>query len=163
MKRFASAILMVISSFGCATSAGRFAISAVIGGGAGAAGGAALSPNEESRALNAILFGLTGALAGGVIGILTEKDKTTLPKVQSLRTQFEISNSKSLPQFVQERLTPVVVEEYHESDSVSEDGSLHEPHKVYRIKRPAELISKPISIPAEKKEHHDSTDDQSTN
>ena len=37
----------------------------------------------------------------------------------------------------------MVIEEYLEADRVTEEGTLHEPHKAYRIKRPAELFARP--------------------
>jgi len=165
-----SILFLSVFIAGCATTSGRFSIGAALGGGVGAVGGAALSPNDESRPINALVFGLLGALAGGTLGILTDSQSSKEiphPSLRSkemskemsneinqttLRNEFEISNPKSLPPFIQERLTPVVVEEYHEPDSLSEDGSLHEPHKVYRIKRPAELISKPVSNSAGEKQ-----------
>jgi hypothetical protein len=47
---------------------------------------------------------------------------------------------QKLPDFLEKRLTPLVLEQWVEKDSVTDDGSLNEPHKVWRIKRTPELI-----------------------
>lgn len=139
----------------CATAPRkRFLIGAGVGGATGTVGGALFSPNSESRGLNALVFGLVGAIVGGVTGLLIHDD-AEIPEPKKLEknaAQPELSDrefqvapaAKELPAFVRERLKPVIVEELHEPDTVSEDGSLHEPHKVYRIKRQAELIANPI-------------------
>lgn len=153
--RYVLAIVLAATLLqGCATSPRkRFLIGAGIGAGAGAMGGAMLSPNAESRGMNALVFGLTGAIVGGISGLFLHDD-SELPKTDDSlksRDQSEISEfvvpagATSLPAFVKDRLQPVVIEEYVEQDSVAEDGSLREPHRVWRIKRPAELSPKPIS------------------
>lgn len=48
----------------------RFLTGAAAGGAAGAIAGFALSPNEESRGLNGLIFGLTGALSGGLFALI---------------------------------------------------------------------------------------------
>lgn len=136
----------------CATGRARFLIGTGIGAGMGATGGALFSPNEESTNLNALVFGLTGALLGGVTALLTDS-KPEIPKATSdlraaeqntiLQKEYPLMNQQELPEFLRGRLQPVVIEEFMESDTVSEDGTLHEPHKVYRIKKPGELFAKP--------------------
>jgi len=133
----------------------RMFMGAGIGGAMGAGGGALFSPNEESRGLNALVFGLSGALVGGVVGFLTASGDEPKSQAKSLEEreranqsqiqgkEFVVLPQDELPNFLKSRMSPAVVEEYLEQDSVTEDGSLHEPHKVYRIKRPAELISRP--------------------
>jgi hypothetical protein len=123
-----------------------------IGGGAiGAAGGSMLSPNDESRGINALVFGLSGALSGGLIALLTDRPPATKPEDKSLKARelseprvqsFVVPPGGELPDFVKQRLSPVVIEEFEETDSIAEDGSLRAPHKVYRITRPAELSVK---------------------
>ena len=148
---------------GCASLTGRkrVLIGAGLGISAGAVGGALLSPNEESRALNALVFGLSGALAGGLIALLTES-KSEVPKASSdLKDQeltldkttreFQVLPNQQLPNFLKERIHPLVIEEFVEADSVSEDGTLHEPHKAYRVKRPSELFAKPVQISGDSK------------
>ncbi|MEK6577615.1 MAG: hypothetical protein AABZ55_00180, partial [Bdellovibrionota bacterium] len=108
----------------------------------------------ESRGLNALVFGLTGALAGGVMAILTDKSNSPAHETLSLRERdqglipegknYGVSIDDGLPSFVKDRLKPIVIEEFVQRDNLSDDGTLHEPHKVYRIKRNAELISNPI-------------------
>jgi hypothetical protein len=121
-----------------------------MGAAAGSAGGAVLSPNPESRGLNTLVFGLAGALVGGVAGLLTYDDGRIPPAHSSLEEreraslrEFSAAPSEPVPPFVRDRLQPVVIEEYTEGDSVSDDGSLHEPHRAYRIKQPAELFARP--------------------
>jgi hypothetical protein len=125
------------------------------GGAAGAAAGATLSPNDDSRGINALVFGLSGALIGGLIGFFTSstpetpKGSQTLEEKEKLSAnntkEYVVSPSSELPEFLKKRMSPAVVEEFIETDQVGEDGSLHAPHKVYRIKHAAELIAKPNS------------------
>jgi hypothetical protein len=144
---------------GCAslTQRDRLAVGVLGGAAAGAAGGSILSPNAESQSLNALVFGLSGALTGGLIALFTDRPPQTKPEDRSLKArelqsgssqQFVIPPSGELPEFVKKRLTPVVVEEFEERDSIAEDGSLRAPHKVYRIKRQAELITRPSETEA---------------
>ncbi len=148
-------LLAVLSTSGCASLTGRkrFLLGTGLGAGLGAAGGAVFSPNQESRMLNTLVFGLSGALLGGVAALLTDS-KPEVPKSQgdlkaqesldrSLR-EFQVTPNQQLPKFVRERIQPLVIEEFIEEDSVSEDGTLHEPHKAYRVKRSGELFAKPI-------------------
>jgi len=121
-----------------------------------AVGGALLSPNPESKDLNAIVFGVAGALVGGAACAFLFKDPKPNTKDFNLREKelgleedtklYAIPPTSKLPAFVKERLAPVVIEESEESDSVSEDGTLHEPHRTYRIQKPAELFSRPKKI-----------------
>ena len=151
MRKAVLLILLMASS--CSTAPrNRFFFGAGIGTGVGAIGGAALSPNDESRGLNAILFGLTGAIVGGVIGLFS-KDDAEIPKTETeLQKQeealdtkeFVVPSNQELPAFVKERIQSAIVEEYVEEGSIGDDGTLREPHKVWRIKRPTELVNKPI-------------------
>lgn|GEM_PF-1634499 len=147
-----------ISLSSCATVSGKSRILAgvTLGGAMGAGGGVALSPNDESRALNALVFGLLGGLIGGGAAVFSDphganqSGKSGSLKEKELGTadvnakQLELQSTEPLPEFVKERFRPVVIEEFVESDRVTEEGTLHEPHKAYRIKRPAELIARPI-------------------
>ena len=146
-------LLIASLSTSCATLRGRFLVG--VGAGAAAAGGTAtlLSPNPESRGLNALVFGLIGGLVGGLISVLFFKDpapdkSATLKEREAAQnssdpTLYAVPASPNLPVFVKERLQPTLVEESDEPDTVSEDGTLHAPHKVYRIERQAELFAKP--------------------
>ena len=147
--------LIPLLAIGCASGPKRdFVLGVGLGAGAGAAGGAAFSPNRESRPMNALVFGLVGALAGGTVAYLknqkatpeetkmTLKDKELQPGASA--QQYVIGPDQGLPDFVRRRLQPAVVEEYVEADQVSGDGTLHEPHKVYRIERPAEFFARPV-------------------
>ena len=155
MRLPATFIIFTTLVTGCATVSGsrRIVAGAVLGGASGAAGGAFLSPNEDSRGLNALVFGLAGALVGGTVAILSdptppppspptlkERERAILPTARELG----VPQSADLPDFVKKRLQPLVVEEFIETDLVTEEGTLHEPHKVYRIKRQPEFYSKPI-------------------
>jgi len=157
----AGGLVWGISLSACATVSGKPRILAGVslGGALGAGGGVALSPNDESRALNALVFGLLGGLIGGGAAVFFDPDganqsgKNTGLKEKELGTrapdsrQVELISGESLPEFVKQRFRPVVIEEFVESDRVSEEGTLHEPHKAYRIKRPAELIAQPSVEP----------------
>jgi hypothetical protein len=158
-----SVMLWGISLTSCASLSGKnhtFA-GVALGGALGAGGGVALSPNDESRAINAIVFGLLGGLIGGGAAIFSDpnganqsgkkeslKEKELGRSVQETQS-FELRANEPLPEFVKERFRPVVIEEFVESDRVSEEGTLHEPHKAYRIKRPAELIARPVPTPSD--------------
>lgn len=148
--------VLALSSFGCATGLSRtdrMWTGASVGLGMGAVGGSMLSPDDENRGINALVFGATGALVGGAIGYLTGADsKPSETKTLEDRERqgdnsgiqdFTISPAGDVPSFLKNRMSPAVIEEYLEQDSVGEDGALHAPHKVYRIKRPAELIARP--------------------
>ncbi len=147
-------VLIVVITSGCAslTPRDRLMVGVIGGAAAGAASGSVLSPNPESQSLNALVFGLSGALTGGLIALFTDRPPQTKPEDRSLRArelapaasqQFVVPQSGPLPEFVKKRLTPVVIEEFEERDSIAEDGSLRAPHKVYRIKRQAELVPVP--------------------
>lgn len=151
-------LLSLLSS--CATAKGRFLVGAGLGGAAGSGAGVYFSPNQESKGMNALVFGLIGALTGGIIGLLAFDDgrlpasKTSLrakEEAEAIQTNsriYTVPTGSALPQFVKERLEPTLVEELIEPDTVSEDGSLHEPHKVYRIKRQTELYSRGTRTPS---------------
>lgn len=158
---FALTILLAFLS-SCATTTSkrsRMMTAAGIGGTAGSVGGALFSPNRESRGLNTLVFGLVGALLGGLIGAWTEPGSGETPtapsetlKEKELSSpgdsrEFTVPPQGDLPGFLKDRVQPAIVEEFIETDMVGEDGTLHEPHRVYRIKRPAELISRPAPNP----------------
>lgn len=152
-------ILVASICTGCASVSGRDRTlwGVGLGAGVGAAGGAAFSPNRESQGINALVFGLAGALVGGVTAILSdtrptqEKGRGTLRErdqsFEKTTREFEVFPASQLPAFIKDRVQPMVIEESIESDTVAEDGTLHEPHKVYRIKRPGELFAKPSTSP----------------
>ena len=149
--------VLLLSS--CATVSGKNRIFAgvALGGAIGAGGGLALSPNGESRGINAAVFGLLGGLIGGGAAYFSDPNGANQSgKIPSLKErelgavggstkQVELQSGEALPEFLKKRFRPVVIEEFIEADRVSEEGTLHEPHKAYRIKRPAELIAKPVS------------------
>lgn len=154
-KCTAGVLLISFALNGCASISGngRILLGAAAAGSAGVAGGAILSPNSESRGLNTLVFGLSGALVGGVIAALTQPSSSPEPvktlkdrelDIRGTPRQTWIAPTGLLPSYVKQRLQPVVIEEFEETDRLSEDGDLHVPHKVYRIKRPAELSARPI-------------------
>lgn len=142
---------LIVALTGCATTPRKRALyGAGIGAGVGAFGGAVLSPNDESKGVNALVFGLTGAVLGGIVGLFMHDD-AELPKAgdtlegRELGQEFVVpQETGSLPAYVKDRLQPLVIEEYVEKDSVGDDGGLREPHRVWRIKRPPELAPKPV-------------------
>jgi gas vesicle protein len=148
---------MILTLTACATPPRkRFLYGAGIGAGLGALGGAAFSPNPESKGMNALVFGLTGAVLGGVVSLFAHDD-SEVPKAKDTLQERELGqefvvrpDAGKLPSYVKDRLQPLVIEEYVEKDSINEDGGLSEPHKVWRIKRPAELVGKPASVPEAK-------------
>lgn len=153
-----TAALLILGT-ACTTLRGnrRLGAGVAIGGAAGASGGAVLSPNDESRVLNALVFGLSSALVGGAVALLTEprekapepattfreREQGLSPGARQFQLQAPMSDPASLPEFLRQRLQPMVIEEARERGTLTEDGSLHEPHKVYRIVRPAELQPEP--------------------
>ncbi|MCM0604482.1 MAG: hypothetical protein KA715_00155 [Xanthomonadaceae bacterium] len=153
MKFFISA-LMIFALSSCSTLSlkERVLIGSGIGAATGAIGGSALSPNSESQGLNALIFGLSGAIVGGAASLIFTDNKDHVSgslrerleqKDQSKNNQYLVQPTGKLPQFVRDRISPAVVEEAIEKDQISEDGTLHEPHKVYRIMRQAELYANP--------------------
>lgn len=157
-RKLVSALLVLSLFNSCATARGRFFFGAAGGAAIGGGTAALLSPNKESIGLNALVFGLVGALAGGLASAFLIKDPKPEPSpdnslkgrelgIQDSNTKlFSISPTQKLPEFLKERLQPVIVEEAVEPDTVSDDGTLHEPHRIYRIQRQAELLSKPAQI-----------------
>lgn len=147
---------------GCATLTGpkrTFTFSAASAA-AGAIGGAVLSPDKENQGLNALIFGLAGALVGGVSGMLTDRDLKAPSKEATFfdgtsssgtAKSVQVAPYESLPEYVRKRLQPIVIEEFTEGDQVDEDGILREAHKAYRIKRQPEFEPKPLSELLEKK------------
>ncbi len=154
-------LILSLGTSSCASlhSRERLAFGVGLGGSLGAIGGTALSPNVESRSLNTLVFGLSGALLGGIVALLTDRAPEPKAEDKSLRAkelksasgdpsgqEYVVPTAHPLPDFLKRRLKLPVIEEYIEQDSVSEDGVLNAPHKVYRIKRPAELIARPEDI-----------------
>ncbi len=149
-------ISLVVVLTGCSTLTGtkRTFTFAVAGGATGAVGGAVLSPNPESRALNALVFGLVGSLVGGISGIATdrplsapsEKPDSLIEEGTGLNSRTSVvAPYETLPDYVKKRLQPIVIEEFVEADQVDEDGVLRESHKAYRIKRQPEFNPRPLS------------------
>ena len=149
-------ILILAVSTGCASVQGnrRALYGALVGGAAGSLGGMILSPNQESRPMNGLVFGLGLALLGGGVALCTDPKAEVQALPQDLKSreqrsggvpqQYVVYPEQSLPDFLKNRIQPVVIEEFIEKDRVSEEGTLHEPHKVYRIKKPAELFANPV-------------------
>ena len=157
MRTILSAFVVTLMfATSCATTGKtRILIGAGIGAGTLAVSGNILSPNDESRALNALVFGLVGAIAGGTMALLTDPRPTPSEAKTTLRDRDQgapsgnvdilVQPSQSLPQFVKDRLQPLVIEESIQADSVTEEGTLHEPHKIYRIKHLPELDARPVT------------------
>ncbi len=148
----------------------RFLIGAGVGGSVGAMGGISLSPNKESKGLNALIFGIGGALLGGTVSLLMDPKTDVGESSSSLKEKEKekelgaphttdtsgtlgslIQTGGELPPYLKERFKPALIEEFMERDTLGEDGSLHEPHKVYRIKRQAELFPGSIKPQPDKK------------
>jgi hypothetical protein len=165
MKRLAVVSLaLLLPSCASVTGSNRVLAGVTFGAVGGAGSGALLSPNSESRAINAAVFGLLGGLLGGGAAYFSDPNganqsekKTSLRdrelgSASSLSRQVELQSGGDLPTYLKDRFRPVVIEEFIEADRVSEEGTLHEPHKAYRIKRPAELIAQPAAEPVRSSE-----------
>lgn len=143
---------------GCSTFASHRSLKYSGGGAAaGAALGYGFSPNKESQGLNALLWGGIGAAFGYLFerAFRDRGDVVEIPSNLEAKELFRESEEfvlpatkQKLPAFVQKRLTPVVIEQYTEKDTAGEDGSLHEPHRVWRIKQQPELLPKPLKSPS---------------
>jgi gas vesicle protein len=163
MIRITQLVTITLFLWSCSSPTKRFLTGAGVGAAVGGMGGYSMSPNEDSDAMNAAVFGLTGALVGGATGLLWRDDATvpdgdkekTLEEKERARNspdnagssvggskEFGLPSSQ-LPDFLQGRYAPARIEEFTEREQVGEDGSLHAPHKVYRIKRPATLYTNP--------------------
>ena len=153
MKQLSLMLIASISLSSCSSLSPNGRIIFGVGSGAmiGAVGGSSLSPNEASKPWNALIFGLVGALLGGAIASLAgPHEQSHSPETRTLKdklipeNQTELSlpanTSAPLPDFLKDRLTSLVIEEISMPSNVGEDGTLHEPHKAYRIKRAPELI-----------------------
>jgi hypothetical protein len=126
------------------------AATAGLAGGMGA--GYGLTREKERQGKNMAIAGLSlGAL--GFLGAKFLWPKETDPakaeilelREKNFKPVRELTlpaTKQKLPDFLEKRLTPLVLEQWVEKDSISEDGSLNEPHKVWRIKRHPELIPK---------------------
>ena len=133
---------------------------ALAGGAAGSTAGTVLSPNDDSRVLNALVFGLSSALVGGGIALWATPDRARSEIKTDLKTrelgtnrpaqEYLVQPEQPLPDFLKKRVQPAVIEEFTEKDSVTEEGTLHEPHKAYRIKRQAELTPLPADEVSQK-------------
>ncbi|MBG59507.1 MAG: hypothetical protein CMJ16_03515 [Peredibacter sp.] len=93
-------ILLLLFIFASCSSLKRTLItSAATGALVGASGGATFSPDDESRAKNAYLFGLLGAAAGVGLGYLffddPEKKKVQTPMI----LDGEVESHKEVPLF----------------------------------------------------------------
>lgn len=155
---------LILNLTACATVSGkkRLALGALSGTAVGASGGAILSPNDASRGMNALVFGLSGALIGSLIAVLSDPGPGEPSTDQSLKAreasrlemkrEYLVEPSGTVPSFVKQRLQPTIIEESIERDQVSEEGILHEPHKIYRIKRQAELFPNPTNKTEQKQE-----------
>lgn len=154
MRRILTLLIAILFSLsGCASLTGykRGLVGVTAGASLGATGGAVLSPNDESRALNALVFGLSGALVGGLTAWITDSNEVPPSTQVGLKDRdprvpqdLLVQPTAELPQFVKDRLQPLVIEEFVQKDTVTEEGTLHEPHKVYRIKRMPELFPSPV-------------------
>jgi hypothetical protein len=156
MNRVIAILVTVSITSGCATTGRtRIMVGAGMGASVGAVGGNFLSPNDESRGINSLVFGLAGAIIGGLTALLTDAQPPISESKPSLKDRdlgatpdardFIVPADRTLPEFVRRRLQPTVIEESTQQDEVTEEGTLHEPHKVYRIKRMPELFSNPVS------------------
>ncbi len=157
MCRLITSVVGLSLISGCATFTGTKRTYTFAAGGAtlGAVGGSLLSPDKENQAMNALVFGLTGALVGGLSGMLTDKSPSDIPKdaeffdgPKSGATSKDVTIApyETLPDYVKKRLQPIVIEEFTEADQVDEDGVLRESHKAYRIKRQPEFNPKPLGV-----------------
>lgn len=148
MKNILCAVLAVLT-LSCSSIQLRVSGASVLGGALGGMGGYAFSPYEQDRIPNLILFGMAGALIGGACGLLwpddfeQEKNATLKRSESDYSKQIILSNPSELPDFLKNRIQPTIIEEFTEKPTLSEDGSIHEPHKVYKIKRPIELSPEP--------------------
>jgi hypothetical protein len=148
-------ILIVIALPGCASTRGRFLIGSLAGGAVAAPIAVGLSPNKESVLFNALVFGLGGALAGAFTGVLSGPDvhlesglsSTNLRAREALHAPAQDSNA-----YLEGRVIPPVIETFRQEGLISEDGVLHEPHRAYRIARPAELVPAPTPVEPKKSE-----------
>lgn len=149
MKAALFFVLLVLQS--CSTFSLRDPWAATAVGLAAGAGGAFALTKEKQRQ------GTNMAIAGAVTGLAmhlgakfvwsreTDPAKAELLELRerNFRPTREITvpaTSQKLPDFLERRLTPLVLEQWVEKDSISEDGSLNEPHKMWRIKRLPELV-----------------------
>lgn len=156
MKKLTLSSLILVSACATQNERERLILATSVGAAAGASGGAMLSPNPESRGMNAIVFGLTGALSGAIYAHLTSRPKPVRTKAKQLKEReeemrkanilFQIPaiNAASLPAFLKGRVSQIVIEEIPMQERVGEDGTLHEAHKAYRIKNPPELLPTPL-------------------
>jgi hypothetical protein len=157
VRTISAVLCTALLASGCASRTRPENILIGVGSGAvaGAVGGAALSPNEPSKPWNALIFGLTGALIGGALGYMArskEPDPGRQQQDLKMREQTSLKGGSvsvyppmngPLPDFLKDRLTSMVIEELSMPSRVGEDGTLHEPHKAYRIKRSPELLPAP--------------------
>ena len=140
-----SSVLLLTS---CATTKGKILLGGAGGGVVGTLGGMAFSPNEESKVINGVVFGLGGVLVGAALTAVflpNEVPKSTYQIRDELDPNLHTlsKEGQGLPAFIKNRMTETVVEEVEQKDFVSEDGTLHSPHKVYRIIRAPELYARP--------------------
>lgn len=144
-------LLFCVALSGCANFSLRDPwASTAVGLAGGSAGALALTKNKEHQGKN---MAITGAALGLAMHLGAKflwgkeidpaKAEILELRAKNLRPAREITvpaANQKLPDFLEKRLTPLVLEQWVENDSISEDGSLNEPHKVWRIKRHPELI-----------------------
>lgn len=154
--------LCLASFAGCSSVRGRFVVGSLMGGLGSGGTAVLLSPNAESRALNALVFGLAGGLAGALLGVVTYTENSCLTSYPSLQERelkssrtssksdddhrfvYPVPTSNNLPEWLKTRVSQPVIEESIERPTLGEDGTLHQEHRTYRIKRQAELSPEPI-------------------
>jgi hypothetical protein len=161
MKKLCCALALLTGACATQNERERLILATSMGAAAGATGGAVLSPNAESRGLNAIVFGLTGALSGAIYAHLTGKPKAESQSAKTLREreaevqkanrlfQLPSTSTGDIPPFLKDRISQIVIEEIPMQERIGEDGTLHEAHKAYRIKNPPELLPTPLTEKSE--------------
>ena len=85
-------IFFLFVVFGCSSLEKTLIYSSASGMLAGASSGVLLSPNRESRHLNGVIFGLTGAIVAGGVGYLLYRDDPRNYKLKNMLTEEERMN-----------------------------------------------------------------------
>ena len=97
MKSSTLICLILLSS--CSTLKKSIVSGAVIGGMAGAGGGAIFSPNDYSRDKNAYVFGVMGALVGAGLGYLFHEEPKKAGYKSPMILDEPIQNHQEVPLF----------------------------------------------------------------